>query len=149
MDTRQKLEEALKDAMRSKDESRKKVIRLALSAIKFADSEKGVKIDEAAVQTILQKEIKTRRESVIEAQKGGRNDLIKEAENEIRIIETFLPAQLSDEELENYVTDAITEAGAVSPADMGKVMKILVPKLQGKAASDRISQVVRKKLSTP
>ena len=64
------------------------------------------------------------------------------------MIETFLPAQLSDDELDNLVAEAITEVGASSPADMGKVMKVLASKLQGRAPSDRVSQVVRRKLST-
>lgn len=147
MDTRQSLEESLKDSLRSKDEVRKKVIRLALSSIKFADSEKGVKIDDAAVQLILQKEIKTRRESIAEAEKGGRADLIADAEQEIIILETFLPAQLSDDQLMDLVVSAIAEAGAVAVSDTGKVMKILVPKLQGRASNDRVSQAVRRKLA--
>lgn len=147
MDTRQSLEESLKESLRSKDEVRKKVIRLALSSIKFADSEKGVKIDDAAVQLILQKEIKTRRESITEAEKGGRADLVADAEQEIIILETFLPAQLSDDELMDLVVSAIAETGAAAVSDTGKVMKVLVPKLQGRASNDRVSQAVRRKLA--
>ena len=136
-------EDALHDAMRQKDEVAKNTYKLLLSSIKMSEIEKGSAADEAAVQSILQKEIKMRRESIVEFQKGERQDLIKLAEIEIKLLEKFLPAQMSDEEIKKTAIEAIKEVNAVSASDMGKVMKILIPKLSGKAPSDRISAVVR------
>ncbi len=109
--------------------------------------EKGKVLDETAILAILQKEIKMRRESIIEFQKGERSDLIKLTEAEIRILELFLPKQLNDEEIKKVAEEVIKETNAISASDMGKVMKILMPKLSGKASSDRISYVVRSLLN--
>lgn len=146
METRQKLETALKEAMRSGDEVRKQNIRLVISAIKLTEVEKGSPIDEAGVIGIIQREIKSRNEAMQDAQKAGRLDLIEKAQGDIAILETFLPSQLSQNELEQLVHSAIEEVGAKSLADMGKVMKVLMPKIQGRAAGDQVSQTVRKHL---
>lgn len=146
METRQKLETALKEAMRSGDEVRKQNIRLVISAIKLTEVEKGSPIDEAGVIGIIQREIKSRNEAMQDAQKAGRLDLIEKAQGDIAILETFLPSQLSQNELEQLVHSAIEEVGAKSLADMGKVMKALMPKIQGRAAGDQVSQTVRKHL---
>lgn len=136
-------EEALHDAMRQKDEIAKNTYKILLSSIKMVEIEKGVAADEAAIQSILQKEIKMRRESISEFNKGGRTDLVKSAEAEIVLLEKFLPTQLSDEEIKNAAIEAINEVNASFPSDMGKVMKILMPKLAGKAPADRISIIVK------
>lgn len=140
-------EEALHDAMRQKDETAKNTYKILLSSIKMIEVEKGIKADDALIQTILQKEIKMRRESINEFQKGDRADLIKLAETEIALLEKFLPAQMSDEDIKKMAAEAIKETGAALPSDMGKVMKVLVPKLAGKASADRISAAVRSLLS--
>lgn len=140
-------EEALHDAMRQKDETAKNTYKILLSSIKMIEIEKGVKADDALIQTILQKEIKMRRESINEFQKGDRADLIKLAETEVALLEKFLPAQMSDEDIKKMAAEAIQETGAALPSDMGKVMKVLVPKLAGQASADRISAAVRSLLS--
>jgi uncharacterized protein YqeY len=140
-------EEALHDAMRQKDELAKNTYKILLSSIKMMEIDKGAEIDEAQIQAILQKEIKMRRESILEFQKGDRSDLIKLAEAEIAILEKYLPKQMSDDEIKAFAVEAIKEVNASAPSDMGKVMKILIPKLTGKAPSDRISQVVRSLLA--
>ncbi len=140
-------EEALHDAMRQKDETAKNTYKILLSSIKMIEVEKGMKADDALIQTILQKEIKMRRESINEFQKGDRADLIKLAETEIALLEKFLPAQMSDEDIKKMAAEAIKETGAALPSDMGKVMKVLVPKLAGQASADRISAAVRSLLS--
>lgn len=145
--TKNTFEEALHDAMRQKDETAKNTYKILLSSIKMLEIEKGVTADDTVIQTILQKEIKMRRESINEFQKGERNDLIKLAETEIALLEKFLPTQMSDEEIKKMAADAINETGAALPSDMGKVMKILVPKLAGQASADRISSAVRSLLS--
>ena len=145
--TKKTFEEALHEAMRQKDEIAKNTYKILLSSIKMIEIEKGNTADDATIQTILQKEIKMRKESINEFQKGDRNDLINLAEIEIALLEKFLPAQLSDEEIKIFASEAINEVGASLPSDMGKVMKILVPRLAGKASADRISASVRSLLS--
>lgn len=148
METKQKLENALKDAMRANDDLHKRTIRMALSTIKLAEIEKGSALDDVAIASILQKEVKGRRESILDAQKANRSDLIRAAEDEISVLEKFLPQPLTDDELHAKIKDAIEQSGAKTPADMGKVMKILLPQLQGRAANDRVSQMVRQMLQS-
>lgn len=146
METRQKLEAALKDAMRSGDDMRKQNVRMVLSAIKLNEVEKGKALDEAGVVTIIQKEVKSRQEALADAQKANRSDLADKAQAEMAFLETFLPKQLTEVELDVLADEAIAEVGATSPADMGKVMKAVMPKVQGRATGDQVSQAVRKAL---
>lgn len=148
MDTKQRLENALKDAMRAQSEPRKRTIRGVLSAIKLTEVEKGATVDDLTVTGLVQKEVKSRRETISDAQKAGRPDLIALAEEEIGILEEFLPQPLSDDELVAAVRAVIAEVGATVPNDMGKVMKELLPRLQGRAANDRVSLTVRKLLQS-
>jgi uncharacterized protein YqeY len=146
MDIKSTFQSDLKDAMRSGDETRKSTLRMALSAMKLAEVEKNAQIDEAAYLVIIQKEIKARRESIADAEKANRPELITQAEEEIEILQAYLPAALSEEELENLAKAAIAEVGATSIREMGQVMKILMPRLQGRATGDQASQVVRRLL---
>jgi uncharacterized protein YqeY len=146
MDLKTTLQSDLKDAMRNGEATRKSTLRMALSAIKLAEVEKGAHMDEAAYLAIVQKEIKARHEAIADAEKANRPELISQAEEEIKILQGYLPAALSQEELENLVKAAITEAGAASIREMGQVMKILIPRLQGRATGEQASQVVRKLL---
>ncbi len=148
METRQTLDKALKDAMRSNDDMRKQSVRMVISAIKLAEVEKGTKLDDAAILAIVQKEIKSRHEAIQDAQKANRADLEERLNAEAAFLETFLPKQLSAEELAEYAQQAIQETGATSPTDMGKVMKAIMPKVQGRAAGDQISAAVRKLLQS-
>lgn len=146
METKQKLETSLKEAMRANDAVRKTTIRMALSAIKLAEVEKNSPLDDATVLAIIQKEIKGRRESIQDAEKANRPELITAAEDEIKILNEFLPKQLTAEELTQLAKIAIQEVGAVSPTDMGKVMKILMPRVQGRIAGDQVSQILKQLL---
>jgi uncharacterized protein YqeY len=103
-------------------------------------------MDEAAYLAIIQKEIKSRRESIVDAERANRPEIITQAEQEITILQGYLPAAFSEEELESIAKTAISEAGATSIREMGQVMKILIPRLQGRATGDQASQVVRKLL---
>jgi len=143
MDTRQKLDAALKDAMRSNDDVPRRTLRMVLAAIKFLQIEKGSQPDETAVLAVIQKEIKSRRESIADAQRANRPDLIADTEAEIHVLESFLPKQMSEEELLTFARQAVAEAEAKTPADMGKVMKLLIPQVQGRASGDLISKAVR------
>ena len=147
MDTRQAIETALHEAMRKNDEVAKRTLRLVLSTLKLAEVEKGTRLDETGVVAVIQKEIKSHRESLADAEKANRVDLANANRAEITILESFLPKQLSDDELTALVKEAMAESGATTPADMGKVMKVLMPRIQGRVAGDRVSQVVRKLLA--
>jgi uncharacterized protein YqeY len=143
MDTKVKLENDLKDAMRSGDDTRKRTIRMVLAAIKQTEIDKQVTLDETGVIGILQKEVKTRRESLEEAQKAGRADLVAGTEAEIVVLNGYLPQAMDPAELTALAEAVIAEVVATSPADMGKVMKALLPRVAGRAANDQVSQVVR------
>jgi uncharacterized protein YqeY len=143
MDTKVKLENDLKDAMRSGDDTRKRTIRMVLAAIKQTEIDKQVTLDETGVIGILQKEVKTRRESLEEAQKAGRADLVAGTEAEIVVLNGYLPQAMDPAELTALAEAVIAEVGATTPADMGKVMKALLPRVAGRAANDQVSQVVR------
>ncbi len=147
MDTKAKLNEAMKDAMKSGDNLRKQTIRMVLAAVKQAEVDKRVDLDEAAVIALLQKEVKNRRESIEDAKKANRDDLVAGNESEIKILEEFLPKAMSIEELKALVQAAITETGAAAPSDMGKVMKVVMPKVAGRAPNDMISAAVKELLT--
>ena len=146
MELKLKLENDLKDAMRSGDDVKKNSIRMVIAAIKLAQVEKGDLLDDQAIVGLVQKEIKSRKESIADAEKANRPDLISAANEEIKALEMYLPAQLTQEELTVLVQAAIIESGATLPNDMGKVMKLLVPQVQGKAPNDQISRTVRQLL---
>jgi uncharacterized protein YqeY len=146
MTTKIDIQEALKDAIRSSDEVRKSTLRMVLSAIKLAEVEKGDELDENAILAVFHKEVKTRQEAIEEAKSAHRPDLVGKAEQEIQVLEAFLPEQLSPDELEALVQEVIDAVGATSMREMGQVMKELVPRLQGRATGNQASQVARKLL---
>ncbi len=148
MSIKSQLNESMKDAMRSGDEVRKRTVRMALAAVKQAEVDKRVELDDMAVINLLQKEVKNRRESLEEARKANRPDLVEANEAEIRVLEAFLPKSMPEEDLRALVQAAITETNAASPADMGKVMKIVMTKVAGRAPNDRVSATVRELLQT-
>lgn len=146
MDIKIQIENDIKEAMRAKDELRKSTLRMALSALKLAEIDKGSPLDEQAQFALLQKEIKSRQEAIADAEKAGRSDIVHSSQAEIAILESYLPKQLTPNELEEMARQAIAEAGATSAREMGQVMKILVPRLQGRASGNDASQVVRRLL---
>lgn len=146
MNPKTQLENALKDAMRAKDEVRKSAIRMALASIKLAEVEVRHELDDTALFIVLQKEIKAHKETISEAQRAGRQDMVSEKEAEIAILQEFLPQPLAPEALEFLVREVIVEVEAKTSADVGKVMGVLLPRLQGRATASEASQVVRKLL---
>ena len=154
MSLKTELQEALQNAIRAKDEMRKNTLRMALTSIRMAEDRKLTKLDDGEdhklaelnddeVLGVLQKEVKSRQETIADAQKADRPDMIVEAEAQIAILEEYLPKPLSQEELEELAKQSIEEAGAESPREMGLVMKILMPKLGGRATGQEASQAVR------
>ena len=146
MNTKLKLSDELKDALRARDELRKRTLRMALAAIKNVEIDKGSELDEPAILAILQKEVKNRQETIEGAQQAKRDDLIVEARAEIAVLEAFLPQALTSNELEKLAREAIAESGATSPREMGNVMRLLMPKIQGRADGKDASQIVQKLL---
>jgi len=146
METKEKLELALKEALKAGDDVRKRTVRMSLAAIRQIEIDKRISLDEAAVLSIVQKEIKTRKESVEEARGANRPDIVAATEAEIVVLQAYLPAAMSADELKALVAEAVAEAGAASPADMGKVMKLLMPRVAGRAPGDQVSAAVRQAL---
>jgi uncharacterized protein len=147
MNTKTKLNESVKEAMKNGDETRKRTLRMVLAAVKQVEVDKRIELDEAAVIAILQKEVKTRREALEEAQKASRDDLAAAAQAEIDILNTFLPKTMSADELRELARQAIAETGASGPADMGKVMKAMMTKVAGRAPGDQVSTAARELLT--
>jgi len=114
-----------------------------LTAWKLAEVDRGGPLDEAGALSLLQKEAKGRRETISDAERAGRQDLVQAAQAELRFLETFLPQPLTEPELEALVRQAIREVGASGPEQMGLVMKALIPNVQGRADGKALSQAVR------
>ncbi|MHC1784794.1 MAG: GatB/YqeY domain-containing protein [Anaerolineaceae bacterium] len=146
MNIKEQLENELKEALRSNDEFKKGIIRMALSSIKFMEKENRKELTDIELVAIIQKEIKSRKESIADAEKANRTETIVILKSEITVLEKYLPEQMSEAELEQIITSAINEANASSPTDIGKVMKIVMPKVQGKAPADQVSLNVRQQL---
>ena len=148
MSVKTQIEKDLKEAIRSQDEPRKRTLRSALSAIKLAEVEAGDPLDDAGLNNIIHKEIKSRKESIADAERAGRSEMIAQSQAEITILQGYLPKAFSPEQLEQMAREAIAEAGATSPQQMGQVMKILLPRLEGRASGNDASQTVKKLLGT-
>ena len=148
MNTKQRLAEDLKEAMRAKDEVRKRTIRMALAAVKNAEIDHQTELGETEILVILQKEVKSRNETIEGAEKAGREDLISEANHEIEILEAYLPQAISPAELEVIVKETISDIKATSMKDMGQVMQAVMPKVRGRADGKDVNQIVRKLLSS-
>ena len=143
MSLKQKIQTALTEAMKARDEQTKIPLRLVMAAIKEAEINQKGELEEMDVLRIVQKESKARLDTIEDAQKANRPDLIEQAEAELAILKHFLPEEMSDEDLEAVIRETIAEVGASSMADMGGVMKALMPKVQGRADGGKVSQKVR------
>ncbi len=146
MSTKTELRDDLKKAMKANDVLRKRTLRMSLASIQLAEIEKRGELDENAVMVILQREVKVRREAFEEARQANRPDLEAEVEAEIEVLEIYLPQPMTEVELEDLAQQVIDEVGAASPREMGQVMKVLMPRLQGRATGQEASQVVGKLL---
>ncbi|MFN2275705.1 MAG: GatB/YqeY domain-containing protein [Anaerolineales bacterium] len=131
--TKEQLETDLKNAMRSGDDLRKRTLRMLLSSIKLAEVEARRALDEPELLGIIQKEVKSRTESIEEARLYQREDLAKATQDEVDVLQGYLPEALTEEELKQLAQEVIHRVGANSPGAMGRVMKELVPQLHGRA----------------
>ena len=141
--TKEQLETDLKNAMRSGDDLRKRTLRMLLSSIKLAEVEARRALDEPELLGIIQKEVKSRTESIEEARLYQREDLAKATQDEVDVLQGYLPEALTEEELKQLAQEVIHRVGANSPGDMGRVMKELMPHLKGRADGKVASQIVR------
>ncbi len=148
MEIQKRIESDFKNALKARDEVSKRSLRMVLASIKLVEVEKGRPLSDGEVLAILQKEIKSQREFISDAEKAGRKDLIAEAETEIVILEKYTPQPLSDDEIDDIAREAIAEVDAASPQEMGKVMKVLMPRVQGRAEGSKVSAAVRELLSS-
>ncbi len=147
MSLKGKIIEDMKFAMKAGDKDRLRAVRLILAAIKQIEVDKRVELDDAAVLSILDKMVKQRRDSVEQFQKGGRDDLVNIELAEIAVIETYLPEQLSNEELDALINEVISATGAESIRDMGKVMGQIKSKAAGRADMGAVGAKVKTRLS--
>lgn len=138
-----RLTEELKEALRAGNHIKLSVIRLLKSSIKNREIEKMAPLTDEEIIDIIMTALKQRRESIEQFQKGGREDLVQKEKSELEILQTFLPQQLSEEELVGEIQAVIREVGASSPKDMGKVMKILMIRLKGRAEGAKVSSLVK------
>ena len=137
----------MKAAMRAKDAARLSTIRLLLAAIKQREVDERIELDDAAVLGVIEKMIKQRRESIVQFEKGGRQDLADTEKAEVQVLSGYMPAQMSDAEIQKQIDSVISETGASSAKDMGKVMAALKARLAGKADMGKVSALVKGKLS--
>lgn len=142
----ERIDEDLKSSLKARDALKTSVIRMLKAGIKNREIEKRGSLEDGEVHAVISTMIKQRKDSVEQYGKAGRTDLADKEEEEIKILMEYLPAQLSEEELEGIIREAISEAGAASPGDMGKVMKILMPRVKGKADGKLVNQKVKEML---
>jgi hypothetical protein len=147
MALREKLDEDLKSAMRAKDSLRMNTVRALKSAVKYREIELMKPLDDAGILGVMATEIKRRRDSVEQYRAGNRADLADKEEAEIKILQEFLPQQLTPAEVEARVVEAIAKVGAQGPKDMGAVMKALLPDVQGRADGKVVSELVKQRLA--
>ena len=147
MALREKLDEDLKSAMRAKDSLRMNTIRALKSAVKYREIELMKPLDDAGILGVMATEIKRRRDSVEQYRAGNRADLADKEEAEIKILQEFLPQQLTPAEVEAKVIEVIARVGAQGPKDMGAVMKALLPEVQGRADGKVVSEFVKQRLA--
>jgi uncharacterized protein len=141
------IQDAMKTAMKGGDKERLAVIRLIMAAMKQVEVDERIELDDNRVLGILDKMVKQRRESISQFKSGGRDDLAEKEQTEIDIISTFLPQALSEAEIETIINKAISETGAASMKDMGKVMGIVKPQITGRADVGAVSGKIKSLLS--
>jgi uncharacterized protein YqeY len=146
MALKERITEDMKSAMRAGEKERLATIRLALAAIKQREVDERVTLDDTQVLAVVEKMIKQRREAIGQFETGGRADLVAKEKAEIAVLQGYLPAQMSEADLDALIAEAITATGAASIKDMGKVMAVVKPKAQGRADMGAVSARIKQKL---
>ena len=146
MSIKEKLTADLKESLKSGDKVKLSVVRMVLSSIKNKEIDKRAELSDDEALAVLSHAAKLRKESIEEFTKGGREDLVQKEREELRVIENYLPEQLSEDKLKEIAKEAILEASATSVKDIGKVMKILMPRLKGQADGKLVNKIVQQAL---
>jgi uncharacterized protein YqeY len=147
MSLKEQLKEDMKAALKAKDKEKLSVIRMLQSLIKNAEIDKRGELTDEEIISLLMKYAKQRRESIELYEKGGRQDLVEKERRELQIVESYLPKQMSEEEIRELVAKVIEEVGASSPKDIGKVMQAVMPKVKGRADGSTVNKIVRELLA--
>ncbi|MCD6267131.1 MAG: GatB/YqeY domain-containing protein [Thermotogaceae bacterium] len=147
MALKERIMDDLKKAMKERNEVKVRTLRMVIASIKNWEVENTKEIDDDGMITVLTKEAKRRKEAIEEYRKAGREDLMRAEEEELKIIESYLPERMSEEEIKELVLKTIEEVKATSPKDLGKVMKVIMPKVKGRADGKLVNEMVRKILS--
>ena len=147
MALRERITEDMKSALRAGEKERLGAIRLALAAIKQREVDERITLDDGQVLAAIEKMIKQRKEAITQFESGGRADLVAKETAEITVLQAYLPAQMSDAEIDTLIAEAITSTGAASIKDMGKVMGVVKAKAQGRADMGAVSARIKQKLS--
>ena len=143
MSFKEQLLQDMKEAMKAKDVIRKNTIQLVRSGVLQVEKDKQVTLDDDGVLEVIAKELKKRRDSLPDFEKSGRQDLVDGLKREIEVLLSYLPAQLTDDELQLIVKEAVSEVGATTMRDIGKVMAVIMPKTTGRADGKRINEIVK------
>ena len=147
MSLKEKITEDMKSAMRAGEKDRLATIRMILAAIKQREVDERIQLDDSQVLAAVEKMIKQRKEAIAQFESGGRADLVAKESAEIALLQTYLPAQLSDAEIDGLIATAIASTGAATIKDMGKVMGVVKAQAQGKADMGKVSARIKQKLS--
>ena len=147
MSLKERITEDMKGAMRGGEKDRLSTIRLILAAIKQREVDERISLDDSQVLAVLEKMVKQRRESIAQFSSGGRADLVAKETAELGILQSYLPTQLTESELDQLVGEAVRASGATSLKDMGKVMAILKPQVQGRADMGVLSARIKQQLT--
>ncbi len=145
---KQRVQNEMKAAMKAGDKRRLGAIRLLLAAIKQREVDDRIELNDSAVLKILDKMVKQRRDSISQFEKAGRAELVEQEAYEIEVLQTYMPEALSSEEISALITEAIEKTGAETMRDMGKVMGLIKPKLEGRADMGAVSKQVKNQLSS-
>lgn len=143
----ERLNSDIKQAMKNKEKDKLSVIRMIKASIQNEALKSGKEISEEEELTVLSREVKQRKDSLHEFDKAGREDLVEKIRTELQYVELYMPKQLSEEEVSEIVKQAISETGASSKAEMGKVMAVIMPKVKGKADGSLVNKLVQQHLS--
>ncbi|HKY70173.1 MAG TPA: GatB/YqeY domain-containing protein [Gammaproteobacteria bacterium] len=144
---KQQIQEAMKAAMRAQDKEKLNAVRLMLADIKRVEVDERIEVDDARVLSILDKMLKQRRDSITQFKAAKRQDLVQKEEFEVAVIQSFMPLPLTQDDLAKLVTEALSETGAGSVRDMGKVMAWLKPKVQGRTDLGALGAIIKSRLS--
>lgn len=148
MSIKDAIQSDIKEAMKARDNSRLTVLRFIMAAVKQREVDERITLTEADLLAVLDKQVKQRRESIDQYEKAGRADLVAAEKRELDIIQVYLPQALTAVEIESLITSVIVETGAKEGKDMGKVMAILKPQLQGRADIKAVSELIKQRLAT-